>query len=82
MTRPLIPARCGYPRPVDCIAAGRGASLPYRDSTLGPRQPLAFGKVTVAARVVSDADRTAIDALLDMTAEHRRPARRDGAHDP
>ena len=55
--------------------------LPIREP-LGPRQPLAFGTVTVAARVVSDADCTAIVALLDMAAEHRRPARRDGAHDP
>src|SRR5512133_4113472 len=54
--------------------------LPIREP-LGPRQPLAFGTVTVAARVVSDADCTAIVALLDMAAEHRRPARRDGAHD-
>src|SRR5207244_13200831 len=30
----------------------------------------------------SDAGCTAIVALLDMAAEHRRPARRDGAHDP
>src|SRR6266581_570747 len=55
--------------------------LPIREP-LGPRQPLAFGTVTVAARVVSDAGCTAIVALLDMAAEHRRPARRDGAHDP
>src|SRR5258708_6390390 len=49
---------------------------------LGPRQPLAFGTMTVAARVVSDAGCAAIVALLDMAAEHRCPARRDGAHDP
>src|SRR6266403_2044799 len=38
--------------------------------------------MTVAARVVSDAGCAAIVALLDMAAEHRCPARRDGAHDP
>ena len=54
--------------------------LPLREP-LGARQSLAFGTVTVAARVVSDARRAAIIALLDMAAEHRRPARRDGAHD-
>jgi hypothetical protein len=48
---------------------------------LDARQPLAFGTVTVATRVVSDARRAAIIALLDMTPERRRPARRDGAHD-
>src|SRR5260370_32150509 len=55
--------------------------LPIREP-LGPRQPLAFGTMTVAARVVSDAGCAAIVALLDMAAEHRCPARRDGAHDP
>ena len=55
--------------------------LPIREP-LGLRQPLAFGTVTVAARVISDADCTAIVALLDMASEHCRPARRDGAHDP
>src|SRR5439155_16046896 len=37
--------------------------------------------VTVAARVVSDARCATVIALLDMAPEHRRPARRDGAHD-
>src|SRR5262245_66373302 len=38
--------------------------------------------MAIAAGVVGDARRTAIIALLDMAAEHRRPAGRDGAHDP
>ena len=38
--------------------------------------------MAVATRVVGDAGRTTIIALLDMAAERRRPARRDGAHDP
>ena len=42
---------------------------------LDARQPLAFGTVTVATRVVSDARRAAIIALLDMTPERRRPPR-------
>ena len=54
--------------------------MPLREP-LGARQPLACGTVTVATRVVSDACRAAIIALLDMTTERRRPARRDGAHD-
>jgi hypothetical protein len=37
--------------------------------------------MAVSTRVVGDAGRTTIIALLDMAAEHRRPARRDGAHD-
>jgi hypothetical protein len=37
--------------------------------------------MTVTTRVVGDAGRTTTIALLDMAAEHRRPARRDGAHD-
>src|SRR5271157_3165459 len=60
----------------------RGRLLQAISQPLGPRQSLAFGTVTVAARVVSDAGCTAIFALLDMAAEDRRPARRDGAHDP
>src|SRR6266700_172164 len=55
-------------------------SLPLREP-LGPRQPLAFGTVTVAAGVVSDARCATIIALLDMAAERGRPAGRDGAHD-
>jgi hypothetical protein len=47
-----------------------------------PGQSLALGTVTVAARVVSDARCATIITLLDMAPEHRRPARRDGAHDP
>ena len=54
--------------------------LPLREP-LGPRQPLAFGTVTIAAGVVSDAGYATFIALLDMTPEHRCPARRDGAHD-
>src|SRR6266705_6501740 len=54
--------------------------LPLREP-LGPRQPLAFGTVTVAAGVVSDARCATIIALLDMAAERGRPAGRDGAHD-
>ena len=49
--------------------------LPLREP-LGPRQPLAFGTVTVAAGVVSDARCATIIALLDMAPEHRRPAMR------
>ena len=54
--------------------------LPLREP-LGARQPLAFGTVTVATRVVSDARCAAVIALIDMPPERRRPARRDGAHD-
>src|SRR5258707_13361647 len=72
-------ARHGLPQPLGPTAPPCASA--ERDR-LGPRQPLAFGTVTVAARVVSDAGCTAIVALLDMAAEHRRPARRDGAHDP
>ena len=55
-------------------------SLPLREP-LGPCQALAFRTVTIAARVVGDAGRTTIIALLDMATERRRPAGRDGAHD-
>ena len=54
--------------------------LPLREP-LGPCQPLAFGTVTIAAGVVSDARCATIIALLDMASEHRCSARRDGAHD-
>ena len=54
--------------------------LPLREP-LGPCQSLAFRTMAVAARVVGDAGRTTIIALLDMATERRRPARRDGAHD-
>ena len=47
----------------------------------GARQPLALGTMTVAARIVGDPCAAAIVALLEVTAERRRPARRDGAHD-
>lgn len=47
----------------------------------GARQPLTLGTMAVAAGVVGDACAVAIIALLDVTAERRRPARRDGAHD-
>ena len=47
----------------------------------GARQPLALGAMAVAAGVVGDAHVAAIIALLHVTAERRRPARRDGAHD-
>src|SRR5262252_3301996 len=49
---------------------------------LHPRQPLAFGTVTVAAGVVSDARCATIIALFDMAAERGRSAGRNGAHDP
>src|SRR6476620_4923011 len=55
-------------------------SLPLREP-LDPRQALALRAMAVATRVVGDAGRTTIIALLDMAAERRRPARRDGAHD-
>src|SRR5438128_6196733 len=55
-------------------------SLPLREP-LDPRQALALWAMAVATRVVGDAGRTTIIALLDMAAERRRPARRDGAHD-
>src|SRR5215831_5866405 len=55
-------------------------ALPIREPFC-PGQSLALGTVTVAARVVSDARCATIIALLDMAPEHRRPARRDGAHD-
>src|SRR5260370_20286238 len=48
---------------------------------LPPGQPLAFGTVTVAAGVVSDARCATIIALFDMAAERGRSAGRDGAHD-
>ena len=54
--------------------------LPLREP-LGPRQSLALRAMAVATRVVSDAGRTTIIALLDMPPERRRPARCDGAHD-
>ena len=37
--------------------------------------------MAVAAGVIGDACRAAVIALLEVTAEHRGPARRDGAHD-
>src|SRR5262249_60002727 len=40
---------------------------------LGPRQALAFRTMTVAARVVGDAGRTTIIALLEMTPNPGRP---------
>ena len=54
--------------------------LPIREP-LHPCQPLAFGTVTVAAGVVSDACCATIIALFDMAAERGRSAGRDGAHD-
>ena len=54
--------------------------LPGREP-LQPRQPLTLRAMAVAAGVVGDARRATIIALLDMTAERRRPACRDGAHD-
>jgi hypothetical protein len=54
--------------------------LPIREP-LGPRQPLALRAMAVAAGVVGEARCATIIALLDMAAEHRRSARRDGAHD-
>src|SRR5262245_59992539 len=55
--------------------------LPIREPFC-PGQSLALGTVTVAAGVVSDTCCATIITLLDMAPEHRRPARRDGAHDP
>src|SRR5437660_7039070 len=55
--------------------------LPIREP-LGPRQPLAFGTVTVATRDVSDAGCTEIVALLDIAYEHLRPALPDGSSTP
>src|SRR3954463_3884260 len=54
--------------------------LPICEPT-GPRQSLALRTMAVSTRVVGDAGRTTIIALLDVAPEHRRPARRDGAHD-
>jgi hypothetical protein len=48
---------------------------------LGARRSLALRAMAVATRVIGDAGRTTIIALLDMAAERRRPARPDGAHD-
>src|SRR2546430_10127137 len=59
---------------------GHGLGLPLREP-LHPGQPLAFGTVTVAAGVVSDARCATIIALFDMAAERGRSAGRDGAHD-
>src|SRR5262249_52250786 len=56
------------------------AGLPICEP-LHPRQPLAFGTVTVAAGVVSDARCATIIALFDMAAERGRSAGRDGAQD-
>jgi hypothetical protein len=47
----------------------------------GARQSLALRTMPVATRVVGDAGRTTIIALLDMATERRRPAGGDGAHD-
>src|ERR1700730_17017471 len=44
------------------------------------RRALAFRAVAVAARIIGDADHTAIGAALDMAAERRRPARLDRRH--
>ena len=74
-------------RKAACLRAGpvkvrhrQQLGLPIREPFC-PGQSLALGTVTVAARVVSDARCATIIALLDMALEHRRPARRDGAHD-
>ena len=48
---------------------------------LGASQALALRAVPVAAAIVGDADHAAVVALLDMAAERRRAAGRDGAHD-
>src|SRR5690242_8149173 len=48
---------------------------------LGTRRSLALRAMAVATRVIGDAGRTTIIALLDMAAERRRPACRHGAHD-
>ena len=45
------------------------------------RRALTLRTMPIAARVVGDARRAAIVASLDMTAERRRSARRDRAHD-
>jgi hypothetical protein len=54
-------------------------SPPVREP-LRARQPLALRAMAIATGVVGDPDRAAVVALLDMAAECRRPARRDGAH--
>src|SRR5205807_5872242 len=54
-------------------------SLPIREPFC-PCQSLALRTVAIATGVVGDAGRSTIVALLDMAAEHRRPACRDGAH--
>src|SRR5712675_2475995 len=47
----------------------------------GARQTLALRTMPVATGVVGDAGRPAVRALLDMTAQGRCPACRDGADD-
>ena len=54
--------------------------LPIREP-LGLRQPLAFGTMTVAARVVSDALMTAVRTGLDMATKGRGAAMLDRRHD-
>src|SRR5262249_27006443 len=54
--------------------------LPIREPFC-PCESVALWAMTVTTRVVGDAGRTTTVALLDMAAEHRRPARRDGTHD-
>jgi hypothetical protein len=53
--------------------------LPIREP-LSARRALALRTMAIATGVVSDARCAAVVALFDMAAEHRRPARRDGAH--
>src|SRR5262249_47106421 len=61
---------------------GRGRRLGWPSGEpLHPGQPLAFGTVTVAAGVVSDARCATIIALFDMATERGSSAGRDGAHD-
>jgi hypothetical protein len=48
---------------------------------LGACQTLALGAVPVTTAVVGDANQAAVIALLDMAAERRGAASRDGGHD-
>jgi hypothetical protein len=61
---------------------GNGQQLrPAVGEPLEPRQTLALRTMSVAAAIESNADRAAILATLDMTAEGRRSARLDRGHD-
>ena len=59
----------------------RERSLQFTEKTPTPARQLPITGSAHKARVVGDARRAAIVASLDMTAERRRSARRDRAHD-